>query len=82
MDWRVEAACRRENPELFLPVGSDGPAKQQIDEAKAVCRRCPVQEACLDYALTAGEDAGVWGGQGEGERRALKRSGRRRLATA
>lgn len=82
MDWRVKAECRRENPELFFPVGKDGPAQRQADEAKAVCRRCPVQESCLEYALTAGEDAGVWGGKDEGERRALRRAGRRLVTTA
>jgi WhiB family redox-sensing transcriptional regulator len=33
----------------------------QIEEAKAVCRRCPVIDACLSFALEFGHDAGVWG---------------------
>ena len=44
--WRRHVACRREGPELFFPVGSVGPALAQIAEAKAVCTRCPVREAC------------------------------------
>jgi WhiB family redox-sensing transcriptional regulator len=28
---------------------------------------------CLEYALTTGQDCGVWGGLSEEERRALKR---------
>ena len=44
MDWRHRAACRDEDPELFFPIGNTGPALLQIEEAKAVCRRCEVIE--------------------------------------
>ncbi|WP_282797368.1 WhiB family transcriptional regulator [Streptomyces sp. CC224B] len=81
MDWRHNAVCREEDPELFFPIGTTGPAPLQIEEAKAVCRRCPVMEQCLQWALEHGEDAGVWGGLSEAERRAMKRrSARRRTA--
>ena len=40
MDWRHHALCREQDPELFFPIGTTGPAAQQVDEAKAVCRRC------------------------------------------
>ena len=73
MDWRHEAACRDEDPELFFPIGNTGPALVQIEEAKAVCRRCSVVDECLRWALETGQDAGVWGGLSEDERRALKR---------
>src|SRR5436190_4879507 len=73
MDWRDRAACLDEDPELFFPIGNTGPAILQIEEAKAVCRRCPVIETCLQWALDSGQDAGVWGGLSEDERRALKR---------
>ena len=73
MDWRHKAACLEEDPELFFPIGNTGPALLQIEEAKAVCRRCDVQEICLRWALDTGLDAGVWGGLSEDERRALKR---------
>ena len=80
MDWRHEAACRDEDPELFFPIGNTGPALLQIDEAKSVCQRCAVQEPCLQWALESGQDAGVWGGLSEDERRALKpRSARTRM---
>lgn len=72
MDWRHDAVCRDEDPELFFPVGNSGPAVLQIAEAKAVCRRCPVASECLAWALESGQDAGVWGGMSEDERRVLK----------
>ncbi|MET7442847.1 WhiB family transcriptional regulator [Streptomyces sp. NPDC004082] len=71
--WRDAAACRSVDPDLFFPVGSTGPALLQIREAKAVCRSCPVREACLQWALDTGQTLGVWGGTSENERRALKR---------
>ncbi|MEE6273625.1 WhiB family transcriptional regulator [Georgenia wangjunii] len=73
MDWRHDAACLTEDPELFFPIGNTGPALVQIEEAKAVCQRCPVLDTCLKWALENGQDAGVWGGLSEDERRALKR---------
>lgn len=74
-DWRHKAACRGEDPELFFPIGNAGAATQaQVDEAKAVCARCSVRSACLNWALDNGEDAGVWGGSTEVERRQIRRA--------
>lgn len=73
MDWRHRAACLTEDPELFFPIGNTGPALQQIEDAKAVCRSCSVTEICLKWAIDTGQDAGVWGGMSEDERRSLKR---------
>jgi len=75
MDWRHRALCRDEDPELFFPIGTTGPAATQEDEAKQVCRRCAVTEDCLEWALETGQDNGVWGATSEDERRMLKRTG-------
>jgi WhiB family transcriptional regulator, redox-sensing transcriptional regulator len=72
--WDILAACRDEDPELFFPVGTRGPALQQEAEAKAVCARCPVRARCLQDALEIGDDHGVRGGMTERERRALIRA--------
>ena len=72
MDWADHAACRAEDPELFFPDGNTGPALLQLEEAKAVCRRCEVAQTCLTWAIDSGQDAGVWGGLSEEERSALK----------
>jgi len=75
MDWRHLAACREEDPELFFPIGTTGPALLQIEQAKAVCSSCSVIADCLSWAMESGQDSGVWGGLSEEERFALKRSG-------
>lgn len=76
MDWRHNAVCRGEDPELFFPVGNSGPALAQIAKAKLVCNRCPVSPSACS-AIESGQDAGVWGGMSEDERRALKRRNNR-----
>lgn len=72
-DWRHNAACQQEDPELFFPRGETGPSISQIEEATAVCRRCPVVDACALWALETRQDAGVWGGLSETERRRIHR---------
>ncbi|MFJ6771775.1 WhiB family transcriptional regulator [Kitasatospora sp. NPDC091257] len=72
-DWREHALCREEDPELFFPVGTRGPALRQIAHAKAVCNRCPVRTECLQWALATKQEAGVWGGASQNELRAARR---------
>ncbi|MFF4394645.1 WhiB family transcriptional regulator [Streptomyces sp. NPDC001480] len=76
MEWLRAAACVGEDPELFFPVGTTGPALRDIDAAKRVCARCPVTTQCLTYALAYGQTSGVWGGTCEEERDALLRASR------
>jgi len=69
---RAGAACRTEEPELFFPVGTSGPALVQTARATAVCRRCPVMIRCRTWAVATGQAAGVWGGMSEEQRRAAR----------
>jgi WhiB family redox-sensing transcriptional regulator len=78
MRWRDRAACLEEDPELFFPIGAKEPAMLQVEEAKQVCARCPVDSECLSWALANREEYGVWGGLSEDERRSLRPAGRRR----
>ena len=84
-DWRLRSACTDVDTNLFFPVGLTGDAIDQTNLAKAICRECPVQSQCLEFALRTTQDYGVWGGRTEDERRAIRRSRRaaaRRAAQA
>ena len=72
--WREHAACRDSDPDLFFPIGTTGQALDQIDAAKGVCDRCPVAVDCLEFALVTNQEAGVWGGTSEDERRRLRKA--------
>lgn len=56
--WVVDALCAQvsRGDEWF-----DDDLKIQ-NFAKAVCRLCPVQTECLNFALRTGQRFGVWGG--------------------
>jgi WhiB family transcriptional regulator, redox-sensing transcriptional regulator len=73
MDWRSKAACQDRDTELFFPLGAAGLALDQLEQAKLICRHCEVVAHCLSWALATGQDAGVWGGLSEDERRELRR---------
>jgi WhiB family redox-sensing transcriptional regulator len=79
--WTDAAACRTEDPNLFHPDGSTGPWLRVIEEAKAVCRSCPVSDTCLQDALDSSE-GGIRGGLTEAERASLQRAIVRRRLTA
>jgi WhiB family redox-sensing transcriptional regulator len=73
-DWRDNAACRDTDPDLFFPVGTTGPAIDQIESAREVCRQCDAQMACLEFALATNQESGIWGGTSEEERRKLRKA--------
>jgi WhiB family redox-sensing transcriptional regulator len=75
-DWRDYAACRDADPELFFPDGDMRSARAKVMMAKLMCRGCPVSATCLSWALASGQEAGIWGGLTEDERRRLHRRGR------
>ena len=71
-DWQDLAACREVESDVFFPpVDVESTAERLAREAaaKEICAVCPVQEECLEWALSVGEPHGVWGGQTESERR-------------
>ncbi len=73
--WLDSAACKGASPDLFYPVGSTSVVDlEQIEQAKAVCRTCVAQIACLEYALATRQDDGIWGGKTEDERKILRKS--------
>jgi WhiB family redox-sensing transcriptional regulator len=72
MSWREWARCRGVDPEIFYP-----PEEDEALMAKEICAGCPVQQVCLDHALTRREKIGVWGGMTERERRRMLRQRRK-----
>jgi WhiB family transcriptional regulator, redox-sensing transcriptional regulator len=77
LSWVERAACRTADPELFFPLSGHGPGAQQIEQARAVCARCAIRAACLDWSVTNAVVYGVWGGLSEDERRSLVRQRQR-----
>ena len=79
-DWRHQASCVGVDLELFFPLGEGGSTRNQVKQAKAICASCPVNRACLDFALRTGLEFGIFGGQTESERRGTRDElNRRRL---
>lgn len=56
-DWRKHAACRGESPSVFF-FEDTSPNHQ----ARRLCITCPVRLDCLEYAVDAEKDWGVWAG--------------------
>jgi len=74
-DWRRDAACRDADPELFFPDSANRYVRAQVKTAKLICRGCPVNATCLNWALATDQQAGIWGGLTESERLRLHRRG-------
>ena len=71
-DWTDLAACRSHPHDWWHPEprpDSRGQtSREQYEQARAVCRLCPVRDECLDHALAHGEAFGMWGGMTPRER--------------
>ncbi len=77
--WSAHAACRDRRDDLMYPDGDERSAVYvcHAEAARAMCGWCPVRAACLEHALVAGEDHGIWGGTTPDERRAMRRRARK-----
>jgi len=76
-DWQLRAACRGKDVAIFFhPENERGMARSRRDEnAKKICRGCPVLTECARHALAVREPYGVWGGMTEDEREAVYATG-------
>ncbi|GAA3502813.1 hypothetical protein GCM10019016_099220 [Streptomyces prasinosporus] len=72
-DWRDEAACVGEDPEIFFPLSDSAAPGSEASLARAICRRCPVLLACRTWAIERGED-GIWGATTAAQRRSVRRA--------
>lgn len=68
-DWRAYAACLTLDPDLFFV--SNEPEVEAL--AKSVCGSCPVRQRCLDNAMLANEEYGIFGGMTPPERKNYRR---------
>lgn len=59
------AACAGTDPNTFFPEPGGNTTAAR---AKAICADCPVRAACLQWAK-ANDEAGIWGGTTEDERK-------------
>ncbi len=68
--------CRR-NPDAWFPQQGG-----HATEAKEGCASCPVEDACLTWALQTDQGTGVWGGYAADARRSLHPAVKARLIDA
>lgn len=61
-DWMNDALCAQVGGDLWFP-----PQGGYCREAHAICDRCPVKAACLQYGID-NDLTGTWGGTSERER--------------
>jgi WhiB family transcriptional regulator, redox-sensing transcriptional regulator len=67
--------CLKIDPEWFFPEDYDD--RFHVLVAKSACKRCPLVNACLEYAVKDSSLDGIWGGTTPKERRNMRR--RRRV---
>jgi WhiB family transcriptional regulator, redox-sensing transcriptional regulator len=72
-DWRLDAACREVDPELFFPEPGQAP---QAAAAKQVCADCAVRGPCLEAAVhgpqARDDHTGIFAGTTARDRVALR----------
>jgi len=75
-EWRDEAACKGMEAKKFFPDPTYDYKTvtniKSIQEAKAVCSSCLVQQQCLDHGMS--EPLGIWGGKTKRERAAIRKT--------
>jgi len=68
--WTRDAACRGRHDLFFAPFAERPETRRRREsQARAICVRCPVLDACREWARGAGEH-GFWGAESEEERAA------------
>lgn len=73
-DWRARAHCANTYPDAFFPDSKAGFYSGDGLTALQLCRACPVQQQCLEFALSTNQEFGIWGGTSEEQRRRMRRN--------
>lgn len=75
LDWHDQAACSGQPIEVFFIQQTPGITQQQRarleQPAKTICSTCPVQPDCLEWAVLAKVQFGIFGGLNPTERKQL-----------
>lgn len=72
-DWRLLAACRGVDPDVFFPPAHDYEA---LKLARSYCARCPVRDECADWAdrHESTRRQGIFGGMAPRQRAQRRRN--------
>ncbi|WP_238154857.1 WhiB family transcriptional regulator [Kribbella soli] len=68
--WQAMGACRSTGDDTWFPDETDTTGKTNAVDR---CGFCPVRRSCLAYALSSGQEYGVWGGTTELQRNVVAR---------
>ena len=73
--WQEESNCRNADSDLFFldPMMRGKEKRNKEQEAKKICKGCPVVQQCLNHALSIPEFFGVWGGMTADQRNVILR---------
>lgn len=67
--WQLRGRCLGYPLEVFFPEDRlKSGLRQRENEAKLICRQCPVLAECREHALRTPEQHGVWGAMTARER--------------
>lgn len=67
--WQLQGKCLGYPPEVFFPEDESRRSRRlHEDQAKRICRECPVLAQCREHALRTPETHGVWGAMTAQER--------------
>jgi WhiB family transcriptional regulator, redox-sensing transcriptional regulator len=74
---RHRGACTEQTAALFFDDGRPAGrgARARHEAAKAICRLCPILDACRAYARADPTLEGIWGGETQDERHLARRQG-------
>lgn len=61
------------DPDLFFPDGWGDTHTFQIRQAKAICRQCPLQAACMEFALETNDQHGILAEKTPAERELIRK---------
>jgi WhiB family transcriptional regulator, redox-sensing transcriptional regulator len=67
--WQLRGSCLGQSLDIFFPDDHAGlNRRRREDDAKRICRQCPVLAQCRDHALRTPEPFGIWGAMTAKER--------------